>query len=43
MISGEEDEASSDEGSGTPADRWSAVARPPKVLGVDPTTQLEVF
>lgn len=43
MISGEEDESSGDEGSEKPAEQWSDIAYPPKVLGVDPTTQLEVL
>lgn len=44
MISGEEEESSEDEDSESPAaQQWSAIARPPKVLGVDPATQLEVI
>jgi len=43
MISGEEDELSTDDSSESAADQWSAVARPAKVLGVDPTSLLKVF
>lgn len=43
MMSGEEEEeASGDEGSETPDDLLSSEARPRKVLGVDPTTELNV-
>lgn len=42
MISGEEEESSDDEDSEAPASQWSAIARPAKVLGVDPATQLQV-
>jgi hypothetical protein len=43
MISGEEEESSDDEDSEAPAAQWSAIARPAKVLGVDPATQLQVM
>lgn len=43
MISGEEEESSDDEDSEAPAAQWSAIARPAKVLGVDPATQLQVI
>lgn len=43
MISGEEEESSNDEDSDAPVAQWSNIARPAKVLGVDPATQLQVF
>ena len=43
MISGEEEESGDNEDSETPAAQWSAIARPAKVLGMDPATQLQVI
>nr|XP_024364325.1 uncharacterized protein LOC112276825 isoform X3 [Physcomitrium patens] len=43
MISGEEEESSNDEDSDAPVAQWSNIARPAKVLGVDPATQLQVL
>lgn len=43
MIHGEENESSDNEDSEAIGAQWSALARPPKVLGVDPASQLQVF
>jgi hypothetical protein len=41
MSSGDNDSSDDDEDSEAPK-QWSLIARPPKVLGVDPATQLQV-
>lgn len=41
MISGGEGESSDDEEVEAPS-QWSRITNPPKLLGVDPTSQLEV-
>jgi topoisomerase IA-like protein len=41
MSSGDNDSSDDDEDSAAPK-QWSLIARPPKVLGVDPATQLQV-
>lgn len=43
MIHGEENESSDNEDSEAIGAQWSALARPPKVLGVDPASQLQVL
>ena len=42
MISGGDEDSSEDDESSGAVSQWSLIARAPKVLGVDPVTQLQV-
>lgn len=43
MEPGEQEESSDEDDSEVAGSQWSAFVRPPKILGVDPATQLQVF
>ena len=42
MISGGDEDSSEDDEASGAVSQWSLIARAPKVLGVDPVTQLQV-